>query len=391
MTATATARSSERLASLDVLRGLIMVVMALDHVGLFVGRFHSNEMWAGAWTRYDSAIPFLTRFASHFCAPGFFFLMGAGMSLMADARIARGWSAGRVSRSILTRGIVLIGVATLLEVPAFLVGILSGPPNPASNPEFAIPGMTEPRWVLTVLFALGMSMATSAAFMHLRSWVWALLAAGALLATAITTPGPEHFATDYGLARSVLMLSRWSHGVWSLYPVVPWFGTAALGVLFGRWLTRDRRAALASLPWLGLGAIGLALALRVAGGFGNLRAPRDGSWTEFLNMIKYPPALVFTLVMVGGNLLMLAGLERTRAWTTSVGAILSVFGRAPLFYYIAHLWLFAAIGATWFRAGTGYGVVYLVWLAGLVPLYALTRWFGGFKTSTAPDSLWRLF
>ena len=154
MTATATARSSARLPSLDVLRGLIMVVMALDHVGLFVGRFHSNEMWAGAWTRYESAIPFLTRFVTHFCAPGFFFLMGAGMSLMADARIARGWSAGRVSRSILTRGIVLIGVATLLEVPAFLVGILSGPPNPASNPEFAIPGMTEPRWVLTVLFAV---------------------------------------------------------------------------------------------------------------------------------------------------------------------------------------------------------------------------------------------
>ena len=77
---------SERLGSIDVLRGLIMVLMALDHVGLMVGRFHSQEMWAGAWTRYESAVPFLTRFVTHFCAPGFFLLMGAGIALAADAR-----------------------------------------------------------------------------------------------------------------------------------------------------------------------------------------------------------------------------------------------------------------------------------------------------------------
>lgn len=109
-----------------MLRGLIMVVMALDHVGLFVGRFHSNEMWAGAWTRYTSALPFLTRFVTHFCAPGFFFLIGAGLSLMAQSRTAQGWTRWRSSRHILRRGVVLIAVATLLEVPAFLVGILSG-------------------------------------------------------------------------------------------------------------------------------------------------------------------------------------------------------------------------------------------------------------------------
>ncbi len=391
MTATATARSSERLASLDVLRGLIMVVMALDHVGLFVGRFHSNEMWAGAWTRYPSALPFLTRFVTHFCAPGFFFLMGAGMSLLVHARAAQGWTRWRISGHILRRGVVLIMVATLLEVPAFLVGILSGPPNPAANPEFAIPGATQPRWVLTVLFALGAAMVVSAALVHLRTWAWAVLAAGAILGTALTTPGPEQFDTNYSLARTVLMLSRWSHGVWSQYPLVPWFGTAALGVLFGRGLAQNADSARRRQWWLGLGAITVAVLLRSAGGFGNLRDARDGSWIEFFNLIKYPPSLVFTLLTVGGNLLLLDLIDRTRAWTTTAGAILSVFGRAPLFYYIAHLWLFAAIGATWFRAGTGYGPVYAVWLAGLVPLYVLTRWYGGFKTSTAPDSLWRLF
>ena len=391
MTATATPRTSERLASLDVLRGLIMVVMALDHVGLFVGRFHSNEMWAGAWTRYTSALPFLTRFVTHFCAPGFFFLMGAGISLMVHARAAQGWTRWRISGHILRRGLVLIAVATLLEVPAFLVGILSGPPNPAANPEFAIPGATQPRWVLTVLFALGASTIASAALVHLRTWAWSLLAAAAILGTALTTPGPEQFDTSYNLARTVLMLSRWSHGVWSQYPLVPWFGTAALGVLFGRWLAHDGAAARRSQWWLGLGAITLGVALRTAGGFGNLRAPRDGSWIEFFNLIKYPPSLVFTLVMVGGNLLLLAVIDRARLWTTVPGRILRVFGRAPLAYYVAHLWLFAVVGAVWFRAGTGYGTVYLVWLAGLVPLYGVARGFGAFKARQPVTSLWRMF
>jgi uncharacterized membrane protein len=385
----ATARTSERLASLDVLRGLIMVVMALDHVGLFVGRFHSNEMWAGAWTRYTSALPFLTRFVTHFCAPGFFFLMGAGMSLMAHSRAAQGWTRWRISSHIFQRGLVLIAVATLLEVPAFLVGILSGPPNPAANPEFAIPGATQPRWVLTVLFALGASMVASAALVHLRTWAWSLLAAAAILGTALTTPGPEQFDTNYSLARTVLMLSRWSHGVWSQYPLVPWFGTAALGVLFGRWLAQHGDAARRSQWWLGLGAIFVAVLLRSAGGFGNLRDPRDGSWIEFLNVIKYPPSLVFTLLMVGGNLLLLDVIDRTRLSARALGRPLRVFGQAPLAFYIAHLWLFAAIGAFWFRAGTGYGTVYVVWLAGLVPLYGVARAFGAFKASRPLDSRWR--
>ena len=81
-----------------------MVVMAIDHVSFLVGRFHSGEMWAGLWTRYSSPIAFLTRFATHLCAPGFFFLMGVGFSLLARAREQQGWSAGRVSRFLLTAG-----------------------------------------------------------------------------------------------------------------------------------------------------------------------------------------------------------------------------------------------------------------------------------------------
>jgi uncharacterized membrane protein len=380
-----------RLASIDVLRGLVMVVMALDHVGLMVGRFHSQEMWAGAWTRYSSPLPFLTRFVTHFCAPGFFLLMGAGVALMADARARAGWSTGRIARHVLVRGALLIVVATFLEVPAFLAATLSGPSVINTDPELAIPGMTQPRWVLTVLFALGASMMLSAIFVRARSWVWAVLASAALLATALTTPGADQFATVFSLPRTVLMVSRWSHGVWSQYPVIPWFGIAALGVLLGRWLAADRNGAFRALPWIGLAAVALALALRTLGGLGNLRLPRDGSWIEFFNFIKYPPALVFTLFMVGGNLLALAAIERARLWTTRAGGILQVFGEAPLAYYIGHLWLYAVIGIIWFRHGTSYAVVYVVWIAGLVPLFFFTRWYRDFKMAKPAESLWRFF
>ena len=381
--------ASSRLSSIDVLRGLLMVVMALDHAGFMVGRFHSQEMWAGAWTRYAGAVPFLTRFVTHFCAPGFFLLMGAGLAFAADAR--RGWPGPRLTRHLASRGAMLLLVATFLEVPAFLAATISGPSRPGTNPDFAIPGMTSPRWVLTVLYALGASTIISAVVIRARAAVWTTLAIAAILLTALTTPGPEHFDTDYGFVRTVLLISRWSHGVWAQYPLVPWFGITALGVLLGRALLADRRATLRALPWAGLVMIAGALLLRAAGGFGNLRAPRDGSWIEFLNFIKYPPSLVFTLFMVGGNLILLWLIERTRLWTTTIGGVLLVFGQAPLAYYIAHLWLFASIGMIWFRQGAGYGTVYAIWLAGLVPLYLFTRWYRDFKLAKPAESRWRFF
>ncbi|MDH4063551.1 MAG: hypothetical protein OEW19_04070, partial [Acidobacteriota bacterium] len=203
--------------------------------------------------------------------------------------------------------------------------------------------------------------------------------------------GPEHFATDYSFARSVLMVSRWSHGVWSQYPLVPWFGIAALGILLGRAIVDDKERTYRALRWIGGGMVAAALGLRLLGGFGNLRTSRDGTWIELLNFIKYPPSLVFTLFMVGGNLLLLAAIDRARLWASRLGQVLLVFGQAPLAFYVAHLWLFAIVGAIWFRSGTGYAIVYAVWIAGLVPLYFVTHWFRDFKMAKPRESIWRMF
>lgn len=381
---------SGRLKSIDALRGLIMAIMALDHVSFMVGRFHSGEMWAGLWTRYASPLPFLTRFITHLCAPGFFFLMGAGISLMAENRKQQGWSDGRISGFLIKRGLLLVLVSFFLELPAWLIGLASSLVEPLAGADSIIPGASPPMMVFTVLVGLGLSMVLSAAFIRFRAAVWTALAVAALLATALLTPGPENIATAYGFFTGLLLIPGVNHHIWIQYPVIPWFGIAALGVLFGRWILHDRRAAYSSAPWLGLAALAAAIGLRAYGGFGNIRLPRDPSWIELLNFIKYPPALVFTLFMLGVNLLLLAGFERMPARLAFV-RVLRVFGETPLAFYLAHLWLFALIGAAGFRDGAGYLAVYVVWLVGLVPLYFVTRRYRDFKQSKPIDSYWRLF
>src|SRR5215475_3578570 len=114
---------SVRLAPLDALRGLIMVVMALDHANLFIAHQHPlPEFWSAPTPPPASVLAFLTRFVTHFAAPGFFFLMGAGMVLLADSRRRLGWSKGAIVRYLLARGGLLIALQLLVENPAWRIG-----------------------------------------------------------------------------------------------------------------------------------------------------------------------------------------------------------------------------------------------------------------------------
>ena len=117
-----------RLLPLDALRGLIVALMALDHANLFVAQKHpAGEHWGGAFPAYSSALPFLTRLVTHLCAPGFSFLMGAGMLLFAQSRrpyppiggMGGGWSRWAVTRHFLIRGALLIALQFLVENQAW--------------------------------------------------------------------------------------------------------------------------------------------------------------------------------------------------------------------------------------------------------------------------------
>jgi uncharacterized membrane protein len=377
--------AARRLLPLDALRGLIMVLMALDHASAFIARRHSAEFWSGAITRYDSALPFLTRFVTHLCAPGFLFLMGCGMSLFAASRRAMGWTEGRIARFFVTRGLLLVLVNQLIENPAWMVGILTGKP-PESPPMPGAGGM--PMILTGVLTAIGLSAAVVGPFLRFGAGVWLALGLIGLGLSNLLVPAPDQAGVAFSPWLRLLLIPGQTGILVVIYPLLPWFAIAALGVAFGHGLRRNHALWIAWAPWIGFALLVVGVLLRAAGGFGNFVPPRDGSWIEVLNVVKYPPALVFTLWMIDLDLVLLGLLSGTRGWFQ---AWLAVYGQAPLFFYLAHLWLYAVIGALFFRQGTTLGSMYGVWLAGLIPLWFLSRWYRDFKSRTPSESVWRFF
>ena len=382
----------KRLAALDILRGFIMALMALDHVVAFVYRYHPSEVWAGAWTRYSSWERFVTRLVTHLCAPGFFLLMGAGVALFLEARRNQGWSDSQARGFLWKRGLLLLAINQLIENRAWTLGFMVSQAPPPLLPDGPWPGTPGPMWfVFSVLSGLGMALILSSLLITLRTFWLGLVATVILLASSLLTPSAEHLRDSYGLPLRLLFLPGQTGRSFVLYPLIPWSGIALWGLVLGRMLHRKSAQTLARLPLIGLGLVVAALLLRALGGPGNLRLPRDDSAIEFFNLIKYPPSLVFTFLFVGANLLLLSLWNQLGAKFARLSEVLSTFGQVPLFYYLLHLYLYCGVGALWFRKGASLPMTYLVWLLGLVPLYFACRAYRRFKATTAIDSLWRFF
>jgi uncharacterized membrane protein len=368
------AASAARLPPLDALRGVIMIVMALDHANFFIARAHSpGERWSDPLPRYESTLAFFTRFVTHLAAPGFFFLLGAGMILFAESRGRLGWSYGAIVRKLIMRGLLLIALQLLVENPAWQLG---GPFR--LTPVY-----------IGVLYALGGAMIVGALLVRLGAPALVVIGLAAIAATHLLLPAPSQaFAAITPLAR-LLLIPGLTAPIVVNYPLIPWLGIACLGMAFGRWLLADRSGA---YRWsLLIGAVCLLsfVAVRSFGGFGNIR-PADGAgWIAFLNVVKYPPSLAFTLLTLGVDLMILGLLARAGDTIRGWGHPLLVFGQNPLFFYIAHLYLYGLIGLAINPDGIGIARMYPFWLIGLVILYFLCRWYGTFKQRQAPESLWR--
>ena len=131
-------------------------------------------------------------------------------------------------------------------------------------------------------------------------------------------------------------------------------------------------------------------ALRVLDGFGNIRPRSSDDWIGFFNVVKYPPAMTFTLLTMGINLLLLGLLARVKERGHRLVDLLTVYGKVPLFFYVTHLYLYAGIGAWLEPSGASLPIMYLYWLAGLAALYPLCLWYGGLKQRRPANPLLRL-
>jgi uncharacterized membrane protein len=384
-----TVTAAERLAALDAHRGLIMVLMAIDHASYFIARVHSAEFWGMALPVYPNAIWFWTRWITHLCAPGFFFLMGIGMVLFTDARRQAGWGEGRITRFFVIRGLLLIFLQLFVEDPAWILGTLSADAGVMVIRGGIPGGGTGGVIYLGVLFALGGAMIFWGIMRRVSFWLIGLISLAAVLVTQFATPGPDQATTLYPpLLRLLIVPGRTN--IWLIvYPVVPWLGATGLGLLFGELMKRDTHRAARLAGWIGLGFFTLFAIVRITGGFGNLNEVPPG-WTGFLNVVKYPPSLAFLTITLGINLLLMSMWAWAGRCLKGRYHPLLVFGRVALFFYLLHLWVYALLGLL-FKAGSVLETMYGCWLLGLAILYPFCYGYNRFMGHKSLTSLWRFF
>jgi len=359
-----------RYHSLDLLRGLIMIIMAIDHASLFIRRTHPFEIWNTSVPDYfaDGAV-FLTRFVTHLCAPGFFLLMGVGMILLANSRRDKGWSYGQIMRHLAFRGILLICLEKLILNPLLFGGL-----------AFIKFG---------VLYALGGSMLLGVLFLKINRFGLFIVGVTGILCTqvlpqTVASLGWYNQPIMYLLAIPQL-LATWSN----LYPVLPWLSITLLGMALGKELLRDSKKAYDKVLIFGLICLVLFPVIRWIGGFGNFQPIAGNGWINFLNVVKYPPSLVFTLMTLGANCMLLVLFERFQGWLGQLKSPLLVFGKTALFFYLSHWFLYSTIGSIFYLLKANLWYLYLGWTAGLLMLYPICRLYLEFKNQTATNSVWR--
>ena len=365
-----------RLDSIDLLRGLIMVIMALDHVR----DYFLNVRYDPLDLKQTSVALFLTRWVTHFCAPLFIFLAGTSAYLAGT----RGKSRTGLSWFLLSRGLWIIvleftvvrwGWTFSFDYRFLFVQVLWA----IGCSMIALSGLVFlPTWIVTVIGVVMIAGhnaldGVSAAQLGIPDWLWDIL----------------HTGRRFELGGDVMFLPA--------YPLVPWIGVMAAGYGLGAVFLLPRQRRRHCLLGLGLMLTLAFIILRGINIYGDPHpwsARSDGLFTvlSFINCHKYPPSLLYLLMTLGPALIALAAFDRDIG---PFGKPLVTFGRVPMFFYLLHVPLIhgLAVALAYVRYsgkifepwnlppdyGYSLAVVYLVWLLVLGILYPPCRWFAGIK------------
>ncbi len=379
----------KRADSIDLLRGFIMMTMALDHASAMIAHTHFTEIWGVPFSAYPSLGWWLTRFVSHLCAPGFFFLMGMSIFLFAEKRLRLNWEAKQIQNYFLKRGGIILLIMFFVEMPAWGFSMLTraesagggGMNMPGLLPDGAFPIPT------TVLYGLGACMMIGGFLWRLKSWqlLSITLASFGLSWWYISHSIPnemfnplEHFVLVPGMSPFALVI----------YPIIPWLGVMTFG-LFWAQLLRQMPDKIYNLSLLtGLVFIGICVGLRFLE-WGNFSIADNDDWISFFTLVKYPPSVAFALMTCGINLVLFFLFSSLSTLIPKLLHPVKIFGQTAMFFYLAHLYLYALMSVA-FPTGTSIGIMYLMWLIGLVLLYFICQRFLVFKQQKPHDSLWRM-
>ena len=377
-------QKEKRIDSIDLLRGIVMVIMALDHVRDY---FHADAfLYDPLDLTQTSVLLFFTRWITHYCAPVFVFLAGTSAFLVGHRKGKR-----ELSAFLLKRGLWLVFLELTIVNFAWFFNI-----------HFTLV-------LLVVIWALGVSMIVLAGLIHLPKKlilaVGFVLVAGHNTLDAVHVSGSDWKAVGWALLHEFSFFDYKSFDLFIGYPLLAWIGVMALGYCFGSLYLLEASVRKKMLLQLGSAAIILFVVIRALNIYGDPVpwSSQDSAvktFLSFINAAKYPPSLVYVLMTLGPSILFLAFAEGRS------GKIKQAFitvGRVPMFYYLLHLYLIHVLAIlaavltgygvgpminfeTWVTmnpALKGYGfnlwVVYGVWIFVVVTLYPLCRWFDGYK------------
>lgn len=386
---------NKRVESIDLLRGVVMILMALDHIRDY---FHSSAyLYDPTDLTQTNVLLFFTRWITHFCAPTFVLLAGTAAYLYGSKNDIK-----KLSFFLFTRGLLLI----FLDFTVINFGW-------AFNIHFY-------RIDLSVVWVLGMSMIFLSLLIHLPKSLLLLiglsLIAGHNILDSIHVPGNDLKSVLWAMLHESHEFN-FGHITFAVtYSVLPWIGIMSCGYCLGSLYISgfDQAKRKKILIALGFAAIALFIILRAINLYGDpayYTSQKNITWDilSFLNTTKYPPSLLYLLMTIGPALLFLAFTEKP---LNALAQKITVFGRVPMFFYLVHIYfvhLLAMVAAVmsgyqwsdmilttqWLTSSPqlkGYGfsliTVYLIWMAVIIVLYPLCKWFDIYKRNHQLQHRW---
>jgi uncharacterized membrane protein len=362
-----------RVQSIDILRGIIILIMALDHVRDFV----AITPFAPEDVTQTTPVWFFTRWITHFCAPTFVFLAGMSAFLYAQ-RVTK----NQLRKFLVTRGLWLI----FIELTVVTFGI-----------TFQLNS-----FILQVIWVIGLSMIILALLTYLPRAVMIIFTVVILIGHNLLDAVHIDSAWWYLFHEQNWYVPVGPISLTPIYPLIPWPAVMTLGFLMGELFLKEQTKRDNKLILIGsLTIIGFVV-LRFTNVYGDMHqwsvSDRGMLYTflDFLNTSKYPPSLLYLAMTLGPSILLLSQLEK---WKGKIGDFFLTFGRVPFFFYIIHFYLIHAVGLL--ITGIRYGdwrslaffdpktwppeyspsitLMFTVWIGVIAIMYFLCRWFVGVK------------
>jgi len=365
---------SRRIASIDWMRGLVMLFMVLDHVSMV---YNVNHIGTDSAAKYVSgtalpAFEFFSRWITHLCAPVFVFLAGTALAISVERKVAKGVDSWQIDKDIMIRGLFI----ALLDPT--IISFFSG------------------KITIQVLYAIGMAMFCMALLRRLSSTLLVGLAlAWIAFGELLTIQGWPAEQSSGSIIQALLYSTYSSPDMVIMYPLLPWLAMMILGWVFGRYLLdyREGKAAIEPvrlLLGLGLSALLAYFLIRYFNGYGNMLLYReDNSWQQWLHVSKYPPSASFTFLELGLMSIMLGLMIYLEPMIgVRQNGVLLVFGQTAMIFYLVHRIILTGSGTYGgLRDVADLNMAYIVTIIMLVLLYPFCLWYRGFK-SRHLDSIW---